>query len=61
MRAVHARACAVKCHKNGCTQMVRPSRTLLEQHYESLKTKGFFPKLMEYMSSGPVVAMVWQV
>lgn len=41
-------------------KLVTPTRELLETHYESLKTKGFFPKLMGYMSSGPVVAMVWE-
>lgn len=28
--------------------------------YEDLKDKGFFPGLIKYMASGPVVAMVWQ-
>jgi len=31
---------------------------LLKQHYAELKLKPFFPKLMKYMSSGPVVPMV---
>ena len=37
-----------------------PKKELLESHYESLKSKPFFPKLMAYMSSGPVVAMAWE-
>ena len=37
-----------------------PKKELLERHYESLKSKPFFPKLMAYMSSGPVVAMAWE-
>jgi nucleoside-diphosphate kinase len=37
-----------------------PSRELLEQHYSDLSGKGFFPKLIEYMLSGPVVCMVWE-
>jgi len=41
-------------------KMITPSKDLLEEHYQDLKTKGFFPKLMGYMSSGPVVAMVWE-
>jgi nucleoside diphosphate kinase len=28
--------------------------------YEDLKGKPFFPGLIKYMASGPVVAMVWQ-
>ena len=28
--------------------------------YEDLKDKPFFPGLIKYMASGPVVAMVWQ-
>lgn len=41
-------------------KMVTPSRELLENHYEDLKEKKFFPSLIEYMLMGPVVAMVWQ-
>ncbi|RKO86179.1 nucleoside diphosphate kinase [Blyttiomyces helicus] len=41
-------------------QQLRPSRELLEQHYGDLKTKGFFPALIAYMLSGPVVGMVWE-
>lgn len=39
-------------------KLVQPSRETLEEHYRDLKAKPFFPKLMDYMSSGPVVAMV---
>jgi nucleoside-diphosphate kinase len=41
-------------------KLVTPSKELLEQHYKDLATKSFFPKLMGYMTSGPVVAMVWE-
>ena len=41
-------------------KLTTPSKDLLEEHYWDLKDKGFFPKLMGYMSSGPVVAMVWE-
>ena len=37
-----------------------PSRALLEEHYADLKGKKFFPGLIEYMLSGPVVCMVWE-
>merc|ERR1711976_506211 len=36
------------------------SKELLQQHYADLSTKPFFPKLVEYMHSGPVVPMVWE-
>ena len=34
------------------------SKELLETHYEDLKSKPFFPALIQYISSGPVVPMV---
>lgn len=40
-------------------KLAQPSPALLEEHYQDLKAKSFFPKLMGYMSSGPVVCMVW--
>lgn len=30
----------------------------MEQHYEQLRLKPFYPALVAYMTSGPVVAMV---
>jgi len=33
---------------------------LLRTHYTDLANKGFFPELIRYMGSGPVVPMVWQ-
>ncbi|KAK0425693.1 hypothetical protein QR680_009326 [Steinernema hermaphroditum] len=41
-------------------KMMTASRNHLEVHYQDLKDKPFFPSLIEYMASGPVVAMVWQ-
>jgi nucleoside-diphosphate kinase len=41
-------------------KMLSPSKELLETHYEDLKDKKFFPGLINYMSSGPVVAMVYE-
>jgi len=32
----------------------------LEKHYADLAKKPFFPGLVKYMASGPVVAMVWE-
>ncbi|KAG7256212.1 hypothetical protein CRUP_010280 [Coryphaenoides rupestris] len=33
---------------------------LLSQHYCQLVQKPFYPNLVDYMTSGPVVAMVWE-
>ncbi|KAJ1550957.1 Nucleoside diphosphate kinase II, chloroplastic [Nowakowskiella sp. JEL0078] len=41
-------------------KIVSPPRFLLEKHYSDLAGKKFFPGLINYMSSGPVVSMVWQ-
>ncbi|CDJ37970.1 nucleoside diphosphate kinase, putative [Eimeria tenella] len=41
-------------------KLVNPSSQTLEQHYRDLSDKPFFRVLMNYMSSGPVVAMVWE-
>lgn len=36
------------------------SSDLLEKHYADLSARPFFPGLVKYMSSGPVVPMVWE-
>ena len=41
-------------------KLVHAGEDHLEKHYKDLKGKPFFPGLIKYMSSGPVVAMVWQ-
>ncbi|KAL2100889.1 hypothetical protein ACEWY4_002650 [Coilia grayii] len=41
-------------------KMLRVSEELLSQHYTSLCKKPFYPSLLHYMTSGPVVAMVWE-
>ncbi|OMH85388.1 Nucleoside diphosphate kinase [Zancudomyces culisetae] len=40
-------------------EMLKPSTEHLEEHYAEHKGKPFFPKLIDYMQSGPVVGMVW--
>ena len=40
--------------------MMHASEDLLKQHYADLSSKPFFPGLVKYMSSGPVVPMVWE-
>jgi len=37
-----------------------PSEELLKKHYAELAGRPFFPGLVKYMSSGPVVPMVWE-
>merc|ERR1712165_252832 len=41
-------------------KFMQASKEHLEEHYADLKKKPFFPGLVEYMSSGPVVPMVWE-
>ncbi|CAL0306759.1 unnamed protein product [Lupinus luteus] len=36
------------------------SKDLAEEHYKDLKGKSFFPKLIDYITSGPVVCMAWE-
>ncbi|GMT18023.1 hypothetical protein PFISCL1PPCAC_9320 [Pristionchus fissidentatus] len=38
-------------------KMMTAPKELLEMHYHELRERPFFTKLMEYMGSGPVVAM----
>ena len=40
-------------------KMKQPTRELLEQHYADLKAMKFFPGLIDFMLTGPVVCMVW--
>ncbi|XP_026021110.1 nucleoside diphosphate kinase, mitochondrial [Astatotilapia calliptera] len=41
-------------------KMVQVSEDLLSQHYRELRAKPFYPSLQHYMTSGPVVVMVWE-
>lgn len=41
-------------------KLIRVDRRLAETHYGEHKGKPFFEGLVEYISSGPVVAMVWE-
>jgi nucleoside-diphosphate kinase len=36
------------------------TREEMSEHYADLSSKGFFAGLVAYMTSGPVVCMVWQ-
>ncbi|CAK7336638.1 unnamed protein product [Dovyalis caffra] len=35
-------------------------KELAEEHYKDLKAKSFFPGLIDYITSGPVVCMAWE-
>lgn len=41
-------------------KLMRVSRELAEQHYSEHKDKPFFAGLVNFITSGPVVAMVWE-
>lgn len=38
----------------------QPTREILAKHYESLAEKPFFPGLVTFMASGPVMCLVFQ-
>ncbi|XP_022761322.1 nucleoside diphosphate kinase 3-like isoform X1 [Durio zibethinus] len=41
-------------------KMLVPSKEFAQKHYDDLKEKPFFDGLCEFLSSGPVIAMVWE-
>jgi len=41
-------------------KVIVPTAAMARAHYEEHKGKPFFPKLVEFLSSGPVVAMAWE-
>jgi len=41
-------------------RMMRPGEAHLREHYADLAARSFFPGLVTYMNSGPVVAMAWE-
>ena len=45
--------------KLAAMKFVQASEDLLKEHYADLAKKPFFPELVRYMMSGPIVAMVW--
>ncbi|KAK9530818.1 hypothetical protein VZT92_012298 [Zoarces viviparus] len=50
----------MKGFKLTAMKMLHASKEHLTEHYIDLKDRPFFPTLIKYMSSGPVVAMVWE-
>ncbi|KAJ9706187.1 hypothetical protein PVL29_001643 [Vitis rotundifolia] len=41
-------------------KIVVPSKDFAQKHYHDLKERPFFNGLCDFLSSGPVVAMVWE-
>ena len=41
-------------------KFMQADQELLQTHYSDLSKKGFFPELIRYMGSGPVVPMVFE-
>ncbi|MDJ1185371.1 nucleoside-diphosphate kinase [Roseofilum casamattae] len=41
-------------------KLMNVSKDLAEQHYGVHKERPFFPSLIKFITSGPVVAMVWE-
>jgi nucleoside-diphosphate kinase len=41
-------------------KLVQASRALAEQHYAVHKGKPFYDSLLQFITSGPTVAMVWE-
>eukprot|EP00889_Picochlorum_renovo_P007662 jgi/Picre1/34692/NNA_002160.t1 len=41
-------------------KMMQCTKEIAEEHYKDLSSKPFFPALVEYILSGPVVCMVWE-
>ena len=41
-------------------KLTSPGEEHFKQHYSDLAGKPFFPGLISYASSGPVVGMVWE-
>lgn len=49
-----------KGYKLVALKLVAPTEKFAAEHYSDLSKKPFFPGLVKYFSSGPVVAMVWE-
>ncbi|HPA45318.1 MAG TPA: nucleoside-diphosphate kinase [bacterium] len=53
-----------RCERKGWRlvgmKMMQVTREHAERHYAEHKGKGFFEGLIEYVTGGPIVAMVWE-
>lgn len=41
-------------------KLMTVSRELAQKHYDELKDKPFFGELVDFITSGPVFAMIWE-
>ncbi len=41
-------------------KLLKPSRELAEKHYASHQGRSFFDSLLQFMTGGPTLAMVWE-
>jgi len=41
-------------------KLVTPTRAIAEEHYAEHKERPFFGELVDFITSGPLVAMVWE-
>ncbi|CAB1099804.1 unnamed protein product [Ectocarpus sp. CCAP 1310/34] len=49
-----------KGYKLVAMKMIWPTKEMAANHYADLSKKPFFSGLVDYFSSGPIVAMVWE-
>ena len=49
-----------KGYKLVALKLIRPTKRFAEKHYHDLAGRPFFNGLTDFLSSGPVVAMVWE-
>ena len=49
-----------KGYKLAAMKLASPGEEHMKKHYADLSSKGFFAGLIKYMTSGPVVCMVWE-
>lgn len=46
--------------EHAAMKLINVEKSFAEKHYADLSSKPFFGGLVEYIVSGPVVAMVWE-
>eukprot|EP01119_Soliformovum_irregulare_P007040 TRINITY_DN19447_c0_g1_i1.p1 TRINITY_DN19447_c0_g1~~TRINITY_DN19447_c0_g1_i1.p1 ORF type:complete len:207 (-),score=66.35 TRINITY_DN19447_c0_g1_i1:190-810(-) len=49
-----------KGYKLVALKMIWPTKEQAEKHYADLSDKPFFPGTVQFLSSGPIVGMVWE-
>jgi len=50
----------VKGYKLVALKLLHPSKEQVEGHYDEHRARPFFPGLVSFFASGPIVAMVWE-